>query len=194
MSVRSAWNNGGYNSISGTSMAAPHVAGVVALMWSAAISLQWDIDATRELLDTTARDTADSQCGGTDENNNVWGEGKLDAYAAVEQSPRGPIGTLTGAVTDADTGDPIARATVEVVGEVERKLTTGSDGTYQTTLPAGDYTVTASAFGYGEATTTVTISEDATTVQDFPLTPMDNVTISGQITDGSGTAGRCTRR
>lgn len=186
VSVRSAWNNGGYNSISGTSMAAPHVAGVVALMWSAAISLQWDIDATRELLDTTARDTADSQCGGTDENNNVWGEGKLDAYAAVEQSPRGPIGTLTGAVTDADTGDPIARATVEVVGEVERKLTTGSDGTYQTTLPAGDYTVTASAFGYGEATTTVTISEDATTVQDFPLTPMDNVTISGQITDGSG--------
>src|SRR5690606_27121545 len=90
VSVRSAWNNGGYNSISGTSMAAPHVAGVGALMWSAAISLQWDIDATRELLDTTARDTADSQCGGTDENNNVWGEGKLDAYAAVEQSPRGP--------------------------------------------------------------------------------------------------------
>ena len=98
VAVRSSWNNGDYVSISGSSMASPHVAGAVALMWSAAVALERDIDATKALLDMTAIDTEDLQCGGTAENNNVWGEGRLDAFAAVDESPRGPTGILTGTV------------------------------------------------------------------------------------------------
>ena len=85
-----------YAAFNGTSMASPHVAGTVALMWSAATALIGDIAATRALLDSTAIDTFDAQCGGDADDNNVWGEGRLDAFAAVDQSPRGPTGTLDG--------------------------------------------------------------------------------------------------
>ena len=86
VNVRSSIANGGYAAFSGSSMASPHTAGTVALMWSAAPSLVGDVPGTAALLNQTAADTADLSCGGTDVNNNVWGEGKLDALAAVTQS------------------------------------------------------------------------------------------------------------
>jgi subtilisin family serine protease len=83
VNVRSSWNDGGYEFLSGTSMAAPHVAGTVALMWSAAPALARDVDGTIAFIDDTAIDTSGS-CGGTLDDNNAWGQGRLDAYAAVE--------------------------------------------------------------------------------------------------------------
>ncbi|HEX6335545.1 MAG TPA: carboxypeptidase regulatory-like domain-containing protein [Jiangellaceae bacterium] len=186
VAVRSSVAGNGYASFTGTSMASPHVAGAVALMWSAAPSLVRDIDTTRELLDLTAEDTEDLTCGGTPENNNVWGQGKLDAFLAVEDSPRGPTGLLEGTVSDAETDDPIEGATVTITGEVDRVRTTDADGGYGITLPVGGYDVTASAFGYQPTTTQVTVTEDQTITQDFDLVPVDNVTVSGTVTDGSG--------
>ncbi|MPZ29083.1 MAG: S8 family serine peptidase, partial [Micromonosporaceae bacterium] len=186
VNVRSSVPGNGYAPNNGTSMAAPHVTGVVALMWSAADSLVRDLDATRDLLDMTAIDTANDQCGGTPENNNVWGEGRLDAFAAVDQSPRGPVGMLTGTVSDSATGDPISGADVTLTGPVDRELTTGEAGTYSITLPVGDYSATASAFGYGDQTVPVTITEGQTTEQNFPLVAVDSATVRGTITDGSG--------
>jgi subtilisin family serine protease len=117
VNVRSSVPGGGYSSFNGTSMASPHVSGVVALMWSAAIAIERDIEATKDLLDVSAEDTESLTCGGMPENHNVWGQGKLDAYAPVDQSPRGPTGLLSGTVTDAATGDPIGGAHIEVTGE-----------------------------------------------------------------------------
>jgi subtilisin family serine protease len=93
--VRSSINGGGYDSFSGTSMASPHTAGTVALMWSAAASLVGDLAQTATLLNDTAIDTPSSQCGGTNDDNNVWGEGRLNAYDAVERSTRDPVEILT---------------------------------------------------------------------------------------------------
>ena len=53
--VLSAMPGGGYDRMSGTSMAGPHVAGVVALLWSANPELIADIDTTEQILYQTAQ-------------------------------------------------------------------------------------------------------------------------------------------
>jgi N-acetylneuraminic acid mutarotase len=186
VNVRSSVPGDGYASFNGTSMAAPHLGGAIALLWSAAPSLVGDIDGTRALLDGSATDNPDGQCGGTDDDNNVFGEGRLDALALLDAAPVGDTGTLEGTVTDADSGDPIAGATVDVEGEISRSLTTGDDGTWSVAVTAGDYTVTASSFGYETESADVTVTTGSTTTRDFALSPASSVTLSGDVTDGSG--------
>jgi subtilisin family serine protease len=188
VNVRSSIPGGGYANFSGTSMASPHTAGTVALMWSAAASLVGDIAQTSALLNQTAVDTSDLSCGGTAGNNNVWGEGKLDALAAVTQSPRGPVGTLAGTVTNASNGSPIAGATVSVTGPVNRTVTTNASGAYSLVLPTGGYSVTASAFGFQSGSASVTITQGATTTRNFPLTPVPSNPVSGFVRDTAGNA------
>ena len=86
--IRSALPDHNYGTFDGTTMASAHTAGAVALLLSAAPSLIGDVDRTAALLDDGATDRPDLTCGGTPDDNNTWGEGKLDVYAAVEQSPR----------------------------------------------------------------------------------------------------------
>jgi len=81
--VLSAYPGNTYEYASGTSMAGPHVAGVVALMWSANPQLIGAIDRTEQLLRETAKPftgVANSDCGAS----NSVGAGVVDAYAAVQ--------------------------------------------------------------------------------------------------------------
>ena len=94
-------------------MAAPHLAGTVALLWSAAPSLVGDVSGTRLLLDDTARDTADDQCGGDEDDNNVYGEGRLDALALVEAAPTRADRPADRHVVDAASGEPVAEARLD---------------------------------------------------------------------------------
>ncbi|MET7477501.1 carboxypeptidase regulatory-like domain-containing protein [Streptomyces sp. NPDC005648] len=96
----------------------------------------------------------------------------------------GPYGTLTGEVTDPGTGDPVAGVRITAGANA---TTTGTDGTYAMTLPAGTYDVTAAKFGYGSADSGgVEIGDGATATRDFTLTAQPLVTVSGRIRDGSG--------
>jgi subtilisin family serine protease len=72
-------------------MAGPHVAGVVALLWSANPDLIGDIDRTEQILRETARPyegviSAHGACDDLPLPNNGVGYGLLDAYAAVQQA------------------------------------------------------------------------------------------------------------
>jgi hypothetical protein len=86
VNVRSSFPTDSYNSISGTSMASPHIAGTVALLWSLYPGLIRDIPNTEKKLRKAAEILNTTEgCGGdgpTDHPNNVFGWGRNDAFQA----------------------------------------------------------------------------------------------------------------
>ena len=79
-----------YASFSGTSMAAPHVVGLVALLISANPELAGQVDAIEDIIEATAIPMLDDMtCGefpGDQVPNAVYGYGRVNALAAVNQA------------------------------------------------------------------------------------------------------------
>ena len=106
--IRSSVTGTGYSSFSGTSMAAPHVAGLVALLIDADERLRGNVDALEELIRESAFTgvSASGTCGGiaaTTIPNNHFGWGRIDAVAAVQLLQSGFLfrdGFETGATDD----------------------------------------------------------------------------------------------
>jgi hypothetical protein len=86
--VLSSYPNSTYAFNSGTSMAGPHVAGVVALLWSAQPELIGDMDRTEQILIQTADalPAFGDECAGTEIPNNLAGYGVVNAYEAVKMA------------------------------------------------------------------------------------------------------------
>ena len=183
VNVTSSVPGNGYAAFDGTSMAAPHVAGTLALVLSSTPELYGDFDGTTSAVSATALDIIDLTCGGDDDGdpNNTYGEGRIDAYAAVQLVATG--GTLTGTVRNAAAATSIPGARVTATAEGRQFVATaGDDGVYEMFVPANEYVVTGEAFGYEAAVVPgVVVETDLVTTQDLDLTRLPFYTLSGRV-------------
>jgi serine protease AprX len=124
--TRSASNSGdsAYTTASGTSMATPHIAGAMALLWNAIPSLKNQIQASRDALNSTTVQILSNQCGDPTPPNNVYGWGRINILTAVQgggtpsptpsQTPSATptaTATATATVTPPPSPTPTATAT-----------------------------------------------------------------------------------
>ena len=151
--IRSSVKNGSYANFSGTSMAGPHVAGLVALLVSANPRLAGMVIRLEDIIEQTAvRKTTSEGCGfdsATAVPNNTYGWGRIDALAAVLEALPANAVNDTAATTegvaivinvlanDSDPdGDPL---TISSVGPAAHgTVVNNGDGTV-TYTPAGGF-------------------------------------------------------
>ena len=178
--INSTKLGGGYIEFDGTSMASPHVAGAAALVIAAGITDTSGNglinDEVRQALNNTATDLGDTG------RDSLYGFGLVNVAAAVATVAPPATGTISGTVTDVDTLDPIAGATVT---DGIRSVITDGIGVYALAdVPEGTYTVTASADDYTSASqTNVVVTADVTTTVDLALTVIVYGAIEGTVTD-----------
>ena len=126
VSILSTWKSGGYNTISGTSMAAPHVAGVAALIKQAKPTAT--PDEVEQILKNTTR-SFPASCSGC-------GTGIVDANAAVLNA----MGSGGG-------GTPGTNVLEKGVAKTNLSGSTGSNTFYTFTVPAGATNLTFNMSG-----------------------------------------------
>ncbi|MBK6767281.1 MAG: S8 family serine peptidase [bacterium] len=161
--------------MSGTSMAGPHVAGVVALMREA--NPNADVREIKSVLMQTA---IDYNSAGDD---NTSGHGFIDAYEAVLLISA-DRGWLFGQITNAANGQPISGARVQAGDNYIRF--SDSQGNYRISLPADSLLpLEITAFGYAAFDTMVSVADSDTVYVDFDLTAVASGTINGVVVIGS---------
>lgn len=172
----------------GTSMASPHTAGAVALLWSWIPGLRGNIGQTFQLLQNNAAAVAPNTiCGMPAEGDYASGYGHLNVQNVMNAVQ---TGVIHGQVTRA--GQPVAGVRVQAsqAGIVYTSAVTDSSGYYTMKLVAGTYFLAAVRYGYSsENDANITVNPGDDLIKNFSMTILDPVNLHGTVTDGSGRGG-----
>jgi subtilisin family serine protease len=154
----------GYGVLSGTSMAAPHVAAAALLLWSALPQLRGDVDATERLLEETALPrTTTNACGGDSDTaspNNTYGYGRIDVAAAfVATSTPARVTSVDTTVTEGNAGRRPARFTLTLSRRSSQAITLAYTTRSRTATAGSDFVGVSGTltFAAGERSKTVTV-------------------------------------
>lgn len=133
VAIRSAQrsSDSAYRNLDGTSMAGPHVAGLVALIISANPALAGNVDRIEDIIEQTAVPKPSNEGCGLDSPtavpNNTYGWGRIDALAAVQEAaqPDLVVSGMTASNNQARAGEKVTiSATIANVGTESAPATT----------------------------------------------------------------------
>jgi hypothetical protein len=181
-----SYQSGGWSVMGGTGAAASIVAGIAALAGQNGPAKSFPYASPDALFDITSG--SNGYCNGsylcTAGTGYDGPTGLGTPHGILAFAPPSQHGDVTGTVTDAATGDPLAGASVSADGTTAY---TDSSGHYTLPLTVGSHDVTATAFGHDSLTAPgLAVTAQGTTAHDFALTAQPTVTLSGTVTDGSG--------
>lgn len=189
--TRSASNtsDSAYTFASGTSMATPHIAGAVALLWSAHPELKDNPDATEPVLNNAAVHILSNTCDGGSPTtpNNTYGNGRVDILAAVNSEA---VLSLTSAASVKTQGSQTFGVPLPLTGEpgVECRNSRSQHTlvfTFSDNVVSGSATLTGTGRTVGSPTfsgNTMTVNlRNVADVQQITLTLMNVMSGSGQV-------------
>lgn len=161
VNVLSSVPGGGYETMDGTSMATPHVAGAVALLRQAHPNAT--VDEIKYALLNSCVDLGDLG------EDNTYGMGRIDVVAALGELGFGEHGGVRGTVTIKETGEPLANVNM-TVNETQQQTKTAIDGKYRflIAVPA-TYIITAEHPDFGVFPKQVDVGAGSWTQLDFQL-------------------------
>lgn len=170
--ILSAWPGNHYAYLSGTSMAAPHATGAMALLLSANPALN-QMEATH-IFSTTAVPISDTI------PNRESGWGRLDVYAAVQGQV--PSGTLSVHLTSGGLPLPQTVITITTPDATPLPFVTNANGDLQVHVAPGTYQLLIAPFGYvPKSYANVVVPLHQTTTYWVDLTPLPSGQIQGTL-------------
>jgi subtilisin family serine protease len=166
--INSTRVGGGYEMLSGTSMASPHVAGAAALYVVEQnvpkAGNRWQV--VRDGMVSGWSVPQADPCGFTGGKSSE----PMLMLAECDIADEPSVGSIVGLVSDAN--GPIAGATISIP-ELNLATTTLGDGTYGfDDVPTGTHTVEANAAGYESASQQATVEESEAVEVNFVLTAL----------------------
>lgn len=194
VSVESTWKDGGHKTISGTSMATPHIAGLAAREW------QGTAADTRAYLRTYAEDITLANGGGATtgyDTSSGYGLGHVTPSGPPNEAPVVSITSpdddtvmeseatmnFVGTVIDTEDGD----LTDSLVWSSDIDGSIGTGGIFSTTLSDGIHAITASVTDsgskLGSASISITVGSAATTAATVSVYSITYATEGGRNSD-----------